>query len=166
MGQVNFNKLSVQTKGQTDRDAINPHPAGLAPLASEIIRQRFGSVVVIEGEQRHRKQLAQALADQMGYRIDLGQVTSKYIGETEKNLESLFAGANHPRSILFFDEADALFGSRTEVKDAHDRYANLFREVFSFQGLLMIGVESRHSVPTHLVPRFKTVSVRDHWPPR
>jgi SpoVK/Ycf46/Vps4 family AAA+-type ATPase len=102
----------------------------------------------------------------MGYRIDLGQVTSKYIGETEKNVESLFAVANNTRSILFFDEADSLFGSKTEVKDSHDRYANLFREIFSFQGVLMVGVNSRHSVPTHAVPRFKIVSVRDHWPPR
>jgi hypothetical protein len=86
--------------------------------------------------------------------------------ETGKNVESLFAGANNPRSILFFDEADSLLGSRTEVKDAHDRYANLFREIFSFQGLLMIGVNSRHSVPIYLVPRCKTVSVRDHWPLR
>ena len=161
---MNLNKF--QTKAQTSTNAISPHAAGLAQLAGEIIRHRFGSVIVIEGEQRHRKQLAQALAHQMGYRIDLGLVTSKYIGETEKNVESLFAGANNPRSILFFDEADSLFGSRTEVKDAHDRYANLFREIFSFQGVLMVGVNSRHSVPTHLVPRFKTVSVRDHWPPR
>jgi|SRR5579864_3309053 len=163
---MNFNKFSVQTKSPTGCDAIRPHTAGLAQLADEIIRQRFGSVIVLEGEQRHRKQLAQALAGQMGYRIDLGQVTSKYIGETEKNLKALFAEANNPRSILFFDEADSLFGSRTEVKDAHDRYANLFRDIFSFQGVLMVGVNSSHTVPTHLVPKFKIVSVRDHWPPR
>ena len=163
---MNFEKFSGQTKGQTGPNAIRPRTAGLAQLADEIIRQRFGSVIVLEGEPRHRKQLAQALASHMGYRIDLGQVTSKYIGETEKNLESSFTGANNPRSILFFDEADSLFGSRTEVKDSHDRYANLFREMFSFQGVLMVGVNSRHSVPTHLVPRFKAVPVRDHWPPR
>ena len=161
---MNLNKF--QTKAQTSTNAISPHAAGLAQLAGEINRQRFGSVIVIEGEHRHRIQLAQALANQMGYRMDLGLVTSKYIGETEKNVRSLFAGANNPRSILFFDEADSLLGSRTEVKDAHDRYANLFREIFSFQGVLMVGVNSRHSVPTHLVPRFKTVSVRDHWPLR
>jgi hypothetical protein len=162
---VNLNKVSVQTNAQTNRNASSSH-AGLAKLADEIIRQRFGSVIVIEGEHRHRTELAQALANQMGYRIDLGQVTSKYIGETEKNLESLFAVANHPRSILFFDEADSLFGSRTEVKDSHDRYANLFKGIFSFQGLLMIGVDRRHSVPTYLLPKHKTISARDHWPPR
>ena len=59
------------------------------------------------------------------YRIDLSQVVSKYIGETEKNLKRLFDSADISDMILFFDEADSLFGRRTEVKDAHDRYANL-----------------------------------------
>jgi SpoVK/Ycf46/Vps4 family AAA+-type ATPase len=59
------------------------------------------------------------------YRIDLSQVVSKYIGETEKNLDRVFAEAETSNAILFFDEADALFGKRSEVKDAHDRYANI-----------------------------------------
>jgi hypothetical protein len=75
---MNFSKFSVQTKAQTNRNAISSHAAGLAQLADEIIRQRFGSVIVIEGEHRRRIQLAQALANQMGYRM--GLVTSKYIG--------------------------------------------------------------------------------------
>ena len=57
--------------------------------------------------------------------IDLSQVASKYIGETEKNLDAAFAAASKRGSILFFDEADALFGKRTTVKGAHDRYANM-----------------------------------------
>ena len=59
------------------------------------------------------------------YKIDLSSVVSKYIGETEKNLERIFRAAESSNSILFFDEADALFGKRSEVKDAHDRYANV-----------------------------------------
>jgi hypothetical protein len=59
------------------------------------------------------------------YRIDLAGVVSKYIGETEKNLDRIFAAAHLSNAILFFDEADALFGKRSEVKDAHDRYANI-----------------------------------------
>ena len=59
------------------------------------------------------------------YRIDLSQVVSKYIGETEKNLHQIFLEAQAAHAILFFDEADALFGKRSEVKDAHDRYANI-----------------------------------------
>jgi hypothetical protein len=59
------------------------------------------------------------------YRIDLSNVVSKYIGETEKNLEKIFEEAESSNAILFFDEADAIFGRRSEVKDAHDRYANI-----------------------------------------
>jgi ATP-dependent 26S proteasome regulatory subunit len=59
------------------------------------------------------------------YKIDLSTVVSKYIGETEKNLERIFSEAQSSNAILFFDEADALFGKRSEVKDAHDRYANI-----------------------------------------
>ncbi|MGY4532008.1 hypothetical protein ACVW0Y_001124 [Pseudomonas sp. TE3786] len=71
---------------------------------------------------------AEAIANQLQlplYRIDLSQVVNKYIGETEKNLRRLFDAADAADLILFFDEADALFGKRSEVKDAHDRYANL-----------------------------------------
>jgi DNA polymerase III delta prime subunit len=71
---------------------------------------------------------AQVLARQLGlelFRVDLSQVMNKYIGETEKNLSRLFNEARASGAILFFDEADALFGKRSEVKDAHDRYANL-----------------------------------------
>ncbi len=71
---------------------------------------------------------AQVLARELGldlFRVDLSRVMSKYIGETEKNLSQLFDDAAASGAVLFFDEADALFGKRSEVKDAHDRYANL-----------------------------------------
>ena len=71
---------------------------------------------------------ADILAHELGvdlYKIDLSQVVSKYIGETEKNLSHVFDEAKNSNAILFFDEADALFGKRTEVHDAHDRYANI-----------------------------------------
>ena len=67
--------------------------------------------------------LAAALSRDI-YRVDLGQVVSKYIGETERNLDTVFARAEETGAVLFFDEADALFGRRSEVKDSHDRYAN------------------------------------------
>ncbi|RCX11376.1 SpoVK/Ycf46/Vps4 family AAA+-type ATPase [Anaerobacterium chartisolvens] len=71
---------------------------------------------------------AQVLANELGleiYRIDLSQMVSKYIGETEKNLKEVFDEASNTSAILFFDEADALFGKRGEVRDSHDRYANM-----------------------------------------
>jgi SpoVK/Ycf46/Vps4 family AAA+-type ATPase len=71
---------------------------------------------------------ADIIAGELGldlYRIDLASVVSKYIGETEKNLEHIFSEATTSNAILFFDEADAIFGKRGEINDSHDRYANL-----------------------------------------
>jgi SpoVK/Ycf46/Vps4 family AAA+-type ATPase len=71
---------------------------------------------------------AGVLAAELGldlYRVDVSAVMSKFIGETEKNLAALFEGADRSGTVLFFDEADALFGRRSEVRDSHDRYANL-----------------------------------------
>ncbi|MBN1641155.1 MAG: ATP-binding protein, partial [Anaerolineae bacterium] len=71
---------------------------------------------------------AEVIADELGldlFKIDLSTVVSKYIGETEKNLERIFEEAQTSNAILFFDEADAIFGKRSEVRDAHDRYANI-----------------------------------------
>lgn len=71
---------------------------------------------------------ATIIANEVGldmYRIDLSSIVSKYIGETERNLERVFRAAEGSNAIIFFDEADALFGKRTEIKDAHDRYANI-----------------------------------------
>jgi len=77
------------------------------------------------------------------YRIDLSAVVSKYIGETEKNLERIFTAAEGSNAILLFDEADALFGKRSEVKDAHDRYANievayLLQRMETYDGVLIL----------------------------
>jgi hypothetical protein len=88
-----------------------------------------GLTALFSGEPGTGKTMAaQVLARELGlelYRVDLSRVMSKFIGETEKNLARLFDDARASGAILFFDEADALFGKRSEVKDAHDRYANL-----------------------------------------
>lgn len=79
-----------------------------------------------------RTTAARALAHELGlalHRVDLERVVSQYIGETEKNLEQLFAAAEAAGAILFFDEADSIFGKRSEVKDSHDRYANVAKAV-------------------------------------
>ena len=77
------------------------------------------------------------------YRVDLNKVVSKYIGETEKNLHLLLSAAEPAQAILFFDEADALFGKRSEVKDSHDRYANieinyLLQRLESYRGISIL----------------------------
>jgi len=77
------------------------------------------------------------------YKIDLSGIVSKYIGETEKNLDRIFTAAKCSNSILFFDEADALFGKRSEIKDAHDRYANievayLLQKIEDYEGVVIL----------------------------
>jgi hypothetical protein len=97
---------------------------------------------------------ASVIAAELGldlYRIDLSAVVSKYIGETEKNLEAIFQGARQGNVVLFFDEADALFGKRSEVKDAHDRYANietayLLQRIESHEGVVILASNLSHNI--------------------
>ena len=85
------------------------------------------------------------------YKIDLATVVSKYIGETEKNLDRLFTAAQDANCVLFFDEADALFGKRSEVRDSHDRYANLeisylLQKMEEFEGLAVLATNLRQNL--------------------
>jgi len=94
------------------------------------------------------------------YRVDLSMVVSKYIGETEKNLAALFDKAEHKDWILFFDEADALFGKRTQVRDAHDRYANqevsfLLQRIETFGGLTILASNLAGNVDEAFARRFE-----------
>jgi len=93
------------------------------------------------------------------YRIDLSQVVSKYIGETEKNLEKVFSKAGNKDWILFFDEADALFGKRTNVSSSHDRFANqevsyLLQRVEDFPGLLILASNFKNNLDKAFTRRF------------
>jgi SpoVK/Ycf46/Vps4 family AAA+-type ATPase len=96
------------------------------------------------------------------FRIDLSNLVSKYIGETEKNLSRLFEEATNRNWILFFDEADALFGKRTQVKDAHDRYANqevsyLMQRIETFDGLIILASNLKGNMDDAFVRRFQSV---------
>ena len=95
------------------------------------------------------------------FRVDLSRVVSKYIGETEKNLARLFDRAEHRDWILFFDEADALFGKRTDVRDAHDKYANqevayLLQRIETFSGLVILATNQRGNIDEAFLRRFQT----------
>ena len=96
------------------------------------------------------------------YRIDLSAVVSKYIGETEKNLRRLFDAAEDGGAILFFDEADALFGKRSEVKDSHDRYANieinyLLQRMEAYRGLAILATNMKSALDTAFMRRLRFV---------
>ncbi|WP_322780291.1 ATP-binding protein [Frankia sp. Cas4] len=108
---------------------------------------------------------AEVLARQLRlnlYRIDLSAVVSKYIGETEKNLRKLFDAAEQGGALLFFDEADALFGRRSEVKDSHDRYANievnyLLQRMESYRGLAVLATNMRGALDQAFLRRLRFV---------
>jgi len=96
------------------------------------------------------------------YKIDLSMVVSKYIGETEKNLSKVFEQAEHKGWILFFDEADALFGKRTSVDDAHDRYANqevsfLLQRIETFDGVVILASNLKNNIDEAFTRRFESI---------
>jgi SpoVK/Ycf46/Vps4 family AAA+-type ATPase len=96
------------------------------------------------------------------YKIDLSAVVSKYIGETEKNLSRVFAEAEHSNAILFFDEADALFGKRSDVRDAHDRYANieiayLLQRMEEYEGITVLATNLRQNIDEAFTRRIRFI---------
>ncbi len=128
--------------------------------------QHQGITALFAGLGRTDKALAaQITANSLGrdlYRIDLGRVVSTYIGETEKNLEKLFDTAEKGDVILFFDEADPLFGRRTDIKDANDRYANravrfLSQRLEAFRGLSIIAVNEKANLDPAFLRRLRFV---------
>jgi SpoVK/Ycf46/Vps4 family AAA+-type ATPase len=106
---------------------------------------------------------AEIIAGELGldlYKIDLSIVVSKFIGETEKNLSKIFSEAETSNAILFFDEADALFGKRSEVKDAHDRYANievgyLLQRIEEYDGIVILATNLRKNIDEAFVRRLQ-----------
>ncbi len=125
-----------------------------------------GCPALFHGPPGTGKTLAAALlGKQLGrdvYRIDLSHLVSKYIGETEKNLSRLFAAAHNRQWVLLFDEADALFGKRSEVKDSHDRYANqelsyLLQRIESHDGVAILATNLKHNIDPAFLRRLRFV---------
>ena len=129
-----------------------------------------GLVALFSGQSGTGKTLAaEVVAADLGldaYKVDLSSVVSKYIGETEKNLERIFTAASAGNVVLFFDEADALFGKRSEVSDAHDRYANievayLLQRVEAYDGIVILAT----NLARNLDPAFlRRISVAIEFP--
>jgi ATPase family protein associated with various cellular activities (AAA)/winged helix domain-containing protein len=125
-----------------------------------------GLKVLFAGESGTGKTMAaQVLAAQLGldiFRVDLATIVSKYIGETEKNLDRIFGAAEGSNAILFFDEADALFGKRSEVSDSHDRYANievayLLQKMEGYAGAVILATNFRRNIDEAFVRRLDFV---------
>src|SRR5205085_12022460 len=125
-----------------------------------------GLKVLFAGESGTGKTMAaQVLGAELGlemFRVDLAGTVSKYIGETEKNLERIFSAADGSNAILFFDEADALFGKRSEVSDARARYANLevaylLQRLEAFDGLAVLATNLRSNLDEAFARRISAI---------
>ena len=126
----------------------------------------LGIAAVFSGESGTGKTMAaEVLANELAldlYRIDLSSVVSKYIGETEKNLRRIFDAAEGVGAILLFDEADALFGKRSEVEDSHDRYANvevsyLLQRIEAYRGLAILTTNFKEAIDSAFMRRIRFV---------
>ncbi len=133
---------------------------------SRKMNRGFGISALFAGESGTGKTMAaEVIANDLRlnlYRIDLSAVVSKYIGETEKNLRRLFDAAENGGTILFFDEADALFGKRSEVKDSHDRYANieinyLLQRMEGYGGLAILATNMKGALDQAFMRRLRFV---------
>ena len=144
------------------------HREGLGGELGSAIRsrQRPGVRAMFVGPSGTGKTLAASwIATRLAlplYRVDLSAVTSKYIGETEKNLAQLLARAEHEELVLLFDEADSMFGKRTEVKEANDRFANaqtnfLLQRIESFDGIVLLTSNSKTRLDPAFTRRLDTI---------
>jgi len=133
---------------------------------ARVMNRGFGISALFAGESGTGKTMAaEVIANDLQlnlYRIDLSAVVSKYIGETEKNLRKLFDAAERGGAILFFDEADALFGKRSEVKDSHDRYANieinyLLQRMEAFSGLAILATNMKTALDPAFMRRLRFI---------
>jgi SpoVK/Ycf46/Vps4 family AAA+-type ATPase len=129
-------------------------------------RRGLGIAALFHGPSGTGKTLtAEVIANELQvdlYHVDLSQIVSKYIGETEKNLEKIFTAAERAVALLLFDEADALFGKRSEIRDAHDRYANievgyLLQRIEAYDGLVILTTNLKGSLDSAFLRRFRFV---------
>ncbi|MBL8700969.1 MAG: AAA family ATPase [Alphaproteobacteria bacterium] len=147
-------KGAAATKGAASRKPTARRAAAAkgAPKPARKVKRTRAVVAIIGRDEAARRAAAAGIARESGaalYRVDLARLINKYIGETEKAIESVLSRIESEDIVLFFDEADALFGARTDVRDAHDRYAN--QEISYLFGF-------RNATP--LVEKFADVVIR------
>lgn len=148
------------------RDEMETLSHGMGRNSLTAIPLSSGVAVLVDGgDPAARSGVAEALASDLQrdlFRLDLTAIVSQYIGETEKNLERVFEMAQQAGAVLYFDEADVLFGRRTGVTDAHDRYANvevsyLLQRIESYEGLVILATTARTNIDPAFVRRLRYV---------
>ncbi|MBQ0720617.1 MAG: AAA family ATPase [Gammaproteobacteria bacterium] len=159
------------------KTTVSGQAQALAAADQQAVR-KFAKTVVGKTKSRATKQTllstanietatlaAQVLASELNaplYKVDLHQLSDKYIGETEKNLTAFFNEAERQGAVLFFDEADALFGKRSAVNDSHDRYANsasshLLQRIESYSGVAILRSNNQKPLDSELTRRLGKV---------
>ncbi|MEO3692008.1 ATP-binding protein [Roseateles paludis] len=157
-------------KSTTRSEALTV-PSSRTALLRNLSAARAGTVILTTASGMSRQAAAEAVAREMGrplVSLELGKLASQYIGETEKNLDRALAAAEAGGAVLFFDEADALFGTRSEVKDSHDRYANietnyLLQKLEAYGGVVLLASSGRQCLDPACLSRLRNV-VDLAWP--
>ena len=145
--------------------SLHHHASTIGAELQNSLPVKNKTILFIGASGTGKKTFASFIGQQLGkdvFRIDLSMIVSKYIGETERNLESVFARAESKDWILFFDEADALFGKRTNVRDAHDKYANqevayLLQRIENYNGLVILATNKKNNIDEAFKRRVNTI---------
>ena len=141
---------------------------GFVEGARVSVTTKAAGALFVSGDSVSALNVAGAIAQELGrgvFRVDLSAVVSKYIGETEKNLDLIFKAADEQNAVLFFDEADALFGKRSEVKNAHGRYrdieaAYLLQKMESFAGVAILATKAPVKINSCRFCRYVALSAK------
>lgn len=174
MNAAVFRRRQRKSIGAGSISALSPEnliTARLRRLAVLSMRKRTGLMALFSGSSGTGKTMTNALARSLGkkvHRVALSEIadtstrSENFIGETEKNLSRLFAHARKRNIILFFDEADALFGKRTELADSHDKYANqevsyLLARIARHRGIVLLSTNKQADIDPAIARRFDTV---------
>jgi SpoVK/Ycf46/Vps4 family AAA+-type ATPase len=159
--KLSFSSKQIETFRQI---AQKTRQSGLSARTGKLVSSPAGVLALFAGPNGTGKTMAaEVIAQELRttlYRVNLNQVANKYIGETEKNLARVFEAARKKGAVLLFDEADALLGKRSEVKDAHDRYANievsdLLSKVEAYRGLVILTTNRKVDVDPKIVCHVK-----------
>ncbi len=169
LGDLSFDDLTLQDDSRRQIDDLRNRIRLRTSVFGGLGFRRNsagGFVALFTGDSGTGKTMAaQLLAQEQGvdlYKVDLSQIVSKYVGETEKNLERIFTEAEDANAILFFDEADSLFGKRGDVKEAKDRWANLevnylLQRVEEFSGVVILATNLRQNIDAAFLRRIHTI---------
>ena len=164
----NWNNLNIDRTVKLQLDSLNDliSKLNITHTIDEAKNDAaFGCKVLFDGSAKGKKLAAKLIGKQNSlnvYRINLSRLVSNYTNETEKNLEKLFEAAEKKNWVLFFNEADALFGKRTDVEDAHDRYANeeisyLLQRIKEYPGLIIFSSKNKDDSNNTFPIHFNTV---------